>query len=144
MKRRSFIKSTVLGAGAVSLSAFPYHLYAGTEKKYPHDRVKLGSTGIEVSRMAMGTGTNGIGEASNQTRKLGIKGLRDLLHAAYDEGITFWDTADQYGSHPHVKEALKYVDRENVAILTKTNANTAEEAREALERFKTELSNCPE
>jgi aryl-alcohol dehydrogenase-like predicted oxidoreductase len=101
--------------------------------------VKLGSTGIEVSRMAMGTGTNGFGEESNQTRKLGIKGLSDLLRAAYDEGITFWDTADQYGSHPHVKEALKHVDREKVVILTKTNANTAEEAKEALQRFRTEL-----
>ncbi len=139
MKRRHFIKSSFLGAGAVSLSAFPYHLYSGTERKYPYDRVQLGSTGIEVSRMAMGTGTNGFGEESNQTRKLGIKGLSDLLHAAYDEGITFWDTADQYGSHPHVKEALKHVDRENVVILTKTNANTAEEAKEALDRFKTEL-----
>jgi len=139
MKRRHFIKSTIAGAGAVSLSAFPYHLYAGTTKKYPHDRVKLGSTGIEVSRMAMGTGTHGINKESNQTRRLGIKGLGDLLHAAYDEGITFWDTADQYGTHPHVREALKYVDRENVVILTKTNAKTAEEATEALERFRKEI-----
>lgn len=139
MKRRHFIQSTVLGAGAISLSAFPYHLYAGTVKKYPHDRVKLGSTGIEVSRMAMGTGTSGFAKNSNQTRQLGIKGLGDLLHAAYDEGITFWDTADQYGSHPHIREALKHVDRENVVILTKTNANTAEEAKEALDRFQKEI-----
>ncbi len=117
MKRRDFILSTLIATGAVSLSKFPYHLYAGTEKKYPWDRIKLGNTGVEVSRMAMGTGTNGGGGRSNQTRQLGIKGLADLLHATYDEGITFWDSADQYGTHPHLKEALKIVPRDKVVIL---------------------------
>jgi len=60
----------------------------------------LGKTGIEVSRMAIGTGTNGYGGNSNQTRKLGIKGLSDLLKVAYEKGIIFWDSADQYGTTP--------------------------------------------
>ena len=138
MKRRDFILSTLIATGAVSFK-FPYHLYAGLDKKYPHDRIKLGNTGIEVSRMAMGTGTNGGRKSSNQTRKLGIKGLADLLHAAYDEGVTFWDSADQYGSHPHLKEALKLVPREKVVILSKTRASTAEEMKSDLERFKEEI-----
>ena len=139
MKRRHFIKSALIGSGALSLSSFPYHLYAGLEKKYAHDRIKLGNTGVEVSRLAMGTGTIGGGNSSNQTRKLGIKGLADLLHAAYDEGVTFWDSADQYGSHPHLKEALKHVPREKVVILSKTRARTAEEMKSDLERFKEEI-----
>jgi aryl-alcohol dehydrogenase-like predicted oxidoreductase len=129
----------LITAGAVSLSKFPYHLYAGTEKKYAWDRVKLGKTGIEVSRMAMGTGTNGGGKNSNQTRKLGIKGLSDLLRAAYDEGVTFWDSADGYGSHPHLKEALKSVPREKVTILTKADIETADEMRSAIERYRQEI-----
>jgi aryl-alcohol dehydrogenase-like predicted oxidoreductase len=139
MKRRDFILTSILTAGAVSLSKFPYYLYAGTEKKYAWDRIKLGNIGVEVSRMAMGTGTNGGGKSSNQTRKLGIKGLADLLHAAYDEGITFWDSADQYGSHPHLKEALKVVPRDKVVILSKTHARTSEEMNSDLERFKKEI-----
>ena len=55
--------------------------------------------------MAMGTGTSGYGGSSNQTRQLGIKGVSDLLRAAFDEGINFWETADQYGSHPHIRES---------------------------------------
>ncbi|MFC2112973.1 aldo/keto reductase, partial [Bacteroidota bacterium] len=78
MKRRHFIKSTTLGTGALSLTSFPFHLYAGEAKKYAHDRVTLGSTGIEVSRMAVGTGTRGWNGSSNQTRQLGIKGVSDL------------------------------------------------------------------
>jgi aryl-alcohol dehydrogenase-like predicted oxidoreductase len=139
MKRRDFILSSLIASGAISLINFPYHLYAGIEKKYASDRIKLGNTSVEVSRLAMGTGTIGGGNSSNQTRKLGIKGLADLLHAAYDEGVNFWDSADQYGSHPHLKEALKYVPREKVVILSKTRARTAEEMKSDLERFKQEI-----
>ncbi len=137
MKRRHFIRNGL--AGTALLSAFPYELLAGTKKLYPSDRVQLGNTGIEMSRMAMGTGTRGFGGSSNQTRQLGIKGVSDLLRAAYDEGINFFETADQYGSHPHVKEALKKIDREKVVILTKSNSNTYKDIKSDLERFKNEL-----
>lgn len=137
MNRRKFIQTGL--AGSVLLSAFPYQLLAGEKKLYPYDRVMLGDTGIEMSRMAMGTGTRGFGGSSNQTRQLGIKGVSDLLRAAFDEGINFWETADQYGSHPHLKEAFKKVEREQVVILTKTNSTTYEDVKSDLERFKSEL-----
>ena len=137
MKRRNFLRYTL--AGSAVLSTFPYHLYAGDKKLYPYDRVRLGNTGIEMSRMAMGTGTSGFGGSSNQTRKLGIKGVSDLLRAALDEGINFWESADQYGSHPHLREALKGTDREKVVILTKTNSKTYDDVKSDLERFKSEL-----
>lgn len=137
MKRRHFIRQSV--AGAALLSAFPYELLAAQKKLYPYDRVELGNTGITMSRMAMGTGTSGYGGSSNQTRKLGIKGVSDLLRAAFDEGINFFETADQYGSHPHVREALKKIDREEVVILTKTNSKTYKDVKSDLERFKNEL-----
>jgi aryl-alcohol dehydrogenase-like predicted oxidoreductase len=137
MKRRTFIRNSI--AGAAVLSAFPYEALALEEKLYPYDRVKLGQTGIEMSRMAMGTGTHGFGGASNQTRQLGIRGLSDMLHAGFDEGINFWETADQYGSHPHVGAALKKVNREEVVILTKTNSKTYKDVRKDLDRFRIEL-----
>ena len=87
----------------------------------------------------MGTGTRGYGGSSNQTRKLGIKGVSDLLRAAFDEGINFFETADQYGSHPHIREALKKIDREKVVILTKTNSTTYDDIKSDLARFKQEL-----
>jgi aryl-alcohol dehydrogenase-like predicted oxidoreductase len=137
MKRRTFIRNTL--AGSALLAAFPYEALALEEKLYPYDRVKLGNTGIEMSRMAMGTGTHGFGGASNQTRQLGIKGVSDMLLAAKDDGINFWETADQYGSHPHVGEALKKVNREEVVILTKTNSLTYEDVKKDLDRFRIEL-----
>src|SRR5260370_30979943 len=139
MKRRDFLVRGAAVAGAVSLTHFPYPLFAGTQKKLATDRVLLGPRKIDVCRLAMGTGTNGVGGSSNQTKKLGVQGLADLFKAGYDEGLTFWDSADQYGSHPHVKEALKSVPREKVAILSKTHASTEKEMRADLDRFRREL-----
>src|SRR5258708_9304760 len=125
MKRRHFLRNAA--AGTIALHSFPYHLFASDTKKYATDRIKLGPRGVEVSRLAMGTGTDGVGGSSNQTRKLGMTGLANLFDAAYDQGVTFWDSADQYGTHPHVKEALKRVNLERVTILPETNASTERE-----------------
>lgn len=139
MKRRDFFKTSALIGGAAALHPFPYHLFAGEIKKQAYDQVALGSTGIKVSRLAMGTGTNGVRKSSDQTRGLGIEGVADLLHAAYDEGINFWDSADQYGTHPHLKAALNRIPREKVVILSKTHATTEKEMRDDLDRFRKEL-----
>jgi len=139
MKRREFVKYSVTAAGVLTLSPFEKFLAQDVKKKYANDIVTLGKTGIKVSRLAMGTGTHGFNHHSNQTEDLGIKGLADLLYAAYEEGINFWDSADQYGTHPHLKEALKRVPRDKVVILTKTKATTADEMKSDLDRFRKEL-----
>lgn len=140
MKRRDFFRGSAATAAAAGLHAFPYQLFAGTQKKLATDRVRLGPRAVEVTRLAMGTGTNGGGGSSNQTKKLGVRGVADLLQAAFDEGIAFWDTADQYGSHPHIKAGLSRVRREKVAILSKTHASTATEMKADLDRFRRELN----
>jgi 1-deoxyxylulose-5-phosphate synthase len=143
MKRREFFKYTALTAGALSFSTYA-KIFSGEKiflgnKKYANDIITLGKTGIKASRLAMGTGTHGSSHKSNQTNELGIKGLSDLLLAAYDRGINFWDSADQYGTHPHLKEALKHIKREKVVILTKTEAVTADEMKSDLDRFLREI-----
>jgi aryl-alcohol dehydrogenase-like predicted oxidoreductase len=87
----------------------------------------------------MGTGTDGWGGSSNQTRKLGMNGLVELLRTGYDNGVTFFDSADQYGTHPCLREALKRIPRDKVAVLTKTHASTYHEARADIDRFRREL-----
>ena len=140
MNRRTFIKSSLTAAAGYSLlQAFPYHLFAGEAQKFAHDIVTLGNTGIKVSRLAMGTGSGGYNKQSRQTRLLGIKGVADLFEEAFDNGIVFWDSADQYGSHPHIREALKRVPREKVVILTKTHATTEKEMKADLDRFRKEI-----
>ncbi|MGK7928575.1 MAG: aldo/keto reductase [Spirulina sp.] len=101
--------------------------------------VLLGSTGIEVSILCIGTGTNGWCGKSDQTSRLGLKGLADLLVYAYEREITFIDSADQYGSHPHVREALKTIPREKVIVTTKTIARNTNQIKSDLNRFRKEL-----
>ena len=137
LNRRDFFLRGATGLAA--LNNFPHHLFAGTSAKQASDRIKLGPRGVEVSRLAMGTGTNGVGGSSNQTKKLGVQGLADLFKYGYDHGLTFWDSADQYGTHLHMKAALKEVKRDKVAIMTKTHATTAKDMKEDLDRFRREI-----
>jgi len=102
------------------------------------DTVTLGRTGIQTSRLAMGTGTIGTWHHSRQTA-LGITGLSRLLQNGYDNGLRFFDAADSYGSHPHVADALQHVDRSKVTVMTKSWARTGAEMRADLDRFQREL-----
>ena len=116
--RRKFLQTSVAGlAGLAILSrgvkSFDFAPVADTI-----DKVKLGNTGITVPRVAIGTGSAGWKKESNQTR-LGVKKFVELSQYAYDKGIKFFDTADMYGSHTYVREALKVIPRDKVTILTK-------------------------
>lgn len=143
MRRRTFLHHAARGLAAASfvsgtlakrLAALP----ALSQKFSAADKVTLGQTGIQTSRLAMGTGTVGVGHHSHQT-DLGIGGLSKLLLNGYDNGLRFFDSADSYGSHPHVAEALKHVDRSKVTVLSKSWARDANEMRADLDRFRREL-----
>ena len=137
MKRREFIVGAAYGVGAAWLGANGFA--AALPRKFSAaDTVAIGKTGIKTSRLAMGTGTVGVGHHSNQTA-LGLKGLSELLLNGYDHGLRFFDAADSYGSHPHVAEALKHVARDKVTVLTKTWARDPASARADIDRFRKEL-----
>ena len=142
MKRREFILGSAYGLGAVWLSSHPFAtgLVSQTlnRKFSATDTVTLGKTGIKTSRLAMGTGTVGAGHTSHQSA-LGVKGLSDLLLNGYDHGLRFFDTADSYGSHPHVAEVLSHIARDKVTVMTKTWARDPNSARADLDRFRREL-----
>ena len=138
MNRREFFQTTYGTAGAAALVTAlgaPQVLRSATPKK-ANDVLYLGPDKIKITRMAIGLGTN----AGNVQRELGLQGVADYLKFAYDQGLFFWDTADAYKTHPHVKEALKSIPREKVTILTKTDVRTnAADMRAALDRYRQEL-----
>ena len=100
--------------------------------------VALGLTGLNVSPLCFGTGTQGWNHRSNQS-DLGVDRLADLLQYGHERGITFWDTADQYGTHPHIAEALRRVKREEVTITSKTVSRDAAGVSNDVDRFLVEL-----
>jgi 1-deoxyxylulose-5-phosphate synthase len=140
--RRRFLKIALTGLGAVAVSprlGFP----RGPAARSGRDRVTLGRTKIRCSRLALGTGFHGWGGASDQTRQ-GQPAFTRLLRRAVDEGLNFVDTADQYGSHPFVREATRGVSRDDLVLLTKLSLSGAARDRrgvthEYLDRFRREL-----
>lgn len=101
-------------------------------------KIALGNTGLNVSRLSFGTGSNGWQGRSNQS-ELGIDQLASLLQLAYQHGVNFWDSADAYGTHPHIARALQHIPRSEVVILTKTLSQKAKQVSADIERFLKEL-----
>ena len=132
--RRRFVKTGFLAGGAIATGALNSTAWsAGVQNA--NDVVQLGPDNIKLSRLAIGSGTVG----GSLQRKLGIQGMADMLQYGYDEGIFFWETADAYKTHPHLKEGLSRVPREKVTLMTKTMSRTAEAMRSDLDRFRQEL-----
>lgn len=144
INRRSFIKTGIAGIAGLSLAGSGF---AGTgcalTRETTVDKVKLGQTGLKVSRIAMGSGTIGGNKESNQTR-LGMEMFTRLARHGYDRGIRFYDMADSYGSQPFFGNAIKGLPREKLTLLTKlwTHPDGSERiqpVRENLDRMRQEL-----
>lgn len=145
LNRRRFIHKSAVGlaatvaatSGLAGLSFSP-----GTNQMV--DTVKLGETGMEVPRLAFGTGSFGWKKTSNQ-KKLGENKFVDLAMHAYDRGIRFFETADMYGTHEFVGKALNKVPREKVTLLSKIMVYehegwyTPEPFQKSIDRFRKEL-----
>ncbi len=89
--------------------------------------VKLGGSGLIVSKMCFGTLTMSPLQ-KNMTAQEGAA----LLVYAYERGVRFLDTADLYGTYPHIREALKLAPE--YVISTKAYCWDEKTASEALER----------
>lgn len=91
-----------------------------------------GKTGIEISRLCFGAGRI---RDTCDTLEAGGK----LMLRALDEGITFWDTAEGYGTQPHLGEAVRQILRHEVVIQTKTGAKDYKSASASITRSLQEL-----
>ncbi|QEH39004.1 putative oxidoreductase [Aquisphaera giovannonii] len=146
LNRRDFLAQTAAGAAmATAATAATGTAMAGSSRlaknalpENPTQKVTLGKTGIQVSLVGMGTGSVGSNQASNQTR-LGVQGFTKVVRHCLDRGVTFFDVADQYGSHTYLREALKGVPRDQYVIQTKTHATNVADAKSHLERYRMEL-----
>ena len=143
LHRREFLQRAVSVSAAAwlapkSLTELLASLPTRDQKFSAADTVTLGRSGIQTSRLAMGTGTSGSYHHSHQTA-MGIAGLSRLFQNGYDNGLRFFDSADAYGSHPHVADALQHMDRSKVTVLTKSEARNGQDMRADLDRFRREL-----
>ena len=87
----------------------------------------LGKSGLRVSRLCFGTLT-----LSPLQKNLSPEAGADLLVHAYDRGVRFLDTADLYGTYPHIRLALRRAPE--YVVSTKAYCWDEPTARAALER----------
>jgi uncharacterized protein len=92
--------------------------------------------GLKVSRLCYGTEPFHFKKGPDDDMRQGDKTPEQggaILAEASRLGVYMWDTSDDYGTHPHVREALKLVKRNSVVVADKTNAATYEEGVKAID-----------
>ncbi len=87
--------------------------------------VKLGSTGLDVSRICLGCMTYGLPDRGVHEWTLNEEASRPLIRQALDAGINFFDTANVYSdgtSEEIVGRALRdFARRDEIVLATKVN-----------------------
>jgi predicted aldo/keto reductase-like oxidoreductase len=145
--RRDFIRHTLVGGATLAGAS----LFTGCQtaprqaRSFNGDaQVQLGRTGIKASRLAQGTGFNGSARQSDHTR-MGYESFERLLRHGMQNGVTFIDMADLYGTHPFVQRAVKDLPRDKYVLLSKIWVRKENwvtptgGARGEMERFRKEL-----
>jgi predicted aldo/keto reductase-like oxidoreductase len=121
LNRRQFLKTSTALAGTALLS--PWALAKSDAAASPAivrtatDQVTLGKTGIKLSRLGFGTGSN---NGYIQTAQ-GKDAFVNLIHYAYDRGITYIDTAQAYQTFDLIADAIKGLPREKLFIQSKVD-----------------------
>jgi predicted aldo/keto reductase-like oxidoreductase len=134
LNRREFLKTSAaaLSAGLVAPSL------AGAAARSASDLVPLGTSGVRISRLGIGTGSNN----GAVQRDLGQEGFTRLVRAAYERGVVYIDTAHNYETHGMVRQAIKGLPREKLFIQTKLPWHLPEFADHAaghIDRVRREL-----
>ncbi|MET7383927.1 aldo/keto reductase [Streptomyces sp. NPDC005385] len=87
--------------------------------------VKLGSTGLDVSRICLGCMSFGLPDRGTHAWTLDEEASRPLIRRALDAGVTFFDTANVYSdgtSEEIVGRALaEYARRDEIVLASKVN-----------------------
>jgi 1-deoxyxylulose-5-phosphate synthase len=116
LNRREFLKTSIVAGAAASVGT----LSLQAEKRTATDMVTLGNSGMKVTRLAFGTGSNN----GHVQYALGQKEFSRLIAYAYDRGIRFFETAEAYMTPAMLGEALKPYPRDSYQLMSKVTTYT--------------------
>ncbi|MCZ2078061.1 MAG: aldo/keto reductase [Bryobacterales bacterium] len=133
LSRRDFLRAG-LSAGALGMtSSFPLT----AAKDAATEWVTLGKSGVSVTRLAFGTGSNG----GRVQRQLGQEEFTRLVRYAYDRGIRFFETAESYREmHQMLGIALKGIPRDTYRLMTKVTTRQGTDPQAKIDELR-KLSN---
>jgi hypothetical protein len=133
--RRDFLKGTL--AAGVMAGTGGLVVPAQAAKRSATDWVPLGKSGVQVTRLALGTGTFG----GRTQRELGQEQFTRLVRHAYDRGIRFFETADAYREMPgRLGIALKGIPRDSYKLMTKFRWRNADNPQATIDRLRKDLN----
>jgi predicted aldo/keto reductase-like oxidoreductase len=132
--RRGFLKA---GLAAATVLAGGRTLAAAPSKRTATDLVTLGNSGVQVTRLAFGTGTF----SGRVQRELGQDQFTRLIRHAYDHGVRFFETAESYTGMPEMLGiALKGLPRDSYMLMSKYAFKSTEDTQTKLDRFRKQLN----
>ena len=97
------------------------------------EKVILGRTGIEVTRL--GFGALPIGPLQ---KNLSLEEGSDVIAYALDNGVNFIDTAQMYKTYPYIRKAIEK-SKQKPVIATKSTAETYEDMEDAIKEAQEAL-----
>ncbi|MDZ4802347.1 MAG: aldo/keto reductase [Bryobacteraceae bacterium] len=130
--RRNFLK-TGLAAGAVAVTGSHLNLQSAPSGGTATDWVTLGKSGVKVTRLAFGTGSN----SGKVQRDLGQEEFTKTVRHAYDRGIRFFETAESYGEmHKMLGIALKGIPRDTYRLMSKVTTRPGVNPQEKIDELR--------
>ena len=136
--RRAFLVGSAALAAAVTLAPPPVLAAA---KRSATDTAVLGKTGIKLSRLGAGLGSN----SGDIQRGLGQDAFNMLVRYAFDQGVRYFDCSQSYKTFDWVGEAIKGLPRDELLLLSKIGdnpENPAEVIDRHLRAFGTDHIDC--
>jgi predicted aldo/keto reductase-like oxidoreductase len=125
ISRRTFLKTTAAASAIAGMGNLPLHADQPTASSL----VTLGKSGIKVTRLAFGTGSNnGYVQSS-----LGQKEFSGLVAYAYERGIRFFETSESYTTPAMLGEALKPFPRDSYILMTKVTTDLGADPEQRFE-----------
>ncbi|HWB96460.1 MAG TPA: aldo/keto reductase [Bryobacteraceae bacterium] len=126
------------GVAATVVSGFGgAGILAQTTRRSATDWVPLGKSGVQVTRLAFGTGTHG----GRVQRELGQEEFTRLVRHAYDRGIRFFETAESYRGMPEMlATALKGIPRDSYKLMTKYSTPASGDPAPKIDQFRKQLN----
>ncbi|HRR34946.1 MAG TPA: aldo/keto reductase [Kiritimatiellia bacterium] len=136
--RRRFLagSASVLAASALTPACATLE-----KRRSATDRVTLGKTGLTLTRLGIGLGSN----SGNVQRNLGKEAFNRLVHDAYDRGIRYLDCAQSYKTFDWIADAIKDLPRDQLFIMSKIGGNPdkpEEVINRHLKNFQTDYIDC--
>lgn len=99
--------------------------------------ITLGNSDLKVSRLCLGCMSFGEADQGQYQWTMDYEASAEIIHAAYEKGINFFDTSNNYSngtSEVFLGKAIKDYDRKDIVIATKCYFNEGHLSPEAIHR----------